>query len=107
MAKMKPSTLDLGCVAPGSVLAADARDAKGTVLLARGAAVTAAQLQALRQRGIEHLTVLADVRVDVADSTTPATQFEARLDHLFRHASDNPAARELKQRILDFRRGQS
>ncbi len=106
MAKTKPCTLDLDCVAPGAVLAADARDATGTVLLARGAAVTEAQLQALRQRGLERLTVRASVRDDQDSAALSGAPVEARLDHLFRRVDDNATARELKQRILEFRRGQ-
>lgn len=106
MAQMKPCTLDLDCVAPGSVLAADAHDAAGNVLLARGVTVTEAQLQALRRRGMVRLDVLVDVCEDADAGTAPVTQVEARLDYLFRHAEDSAAARELKRRILEFRRGQ-
>lgn len=96
-------------VAPGSVLADPVYDAHSTPLLPAGAALTEAHLQSLRRRGIASLAILVPVAADgevvVAEGADSAT-VEARIEHLFRHAGDNPALRDLRQRILDFRRRQ-
>lgn len=107
MATMKPCLLGVASVPPGSVLADDVCDAGGSVLLPRGSAVTEAHLQGLRRRGVESLCVLVAVAEDAEEGAARAARVEARIDHLFRQAGDNPAARDLRQRILDYRRRQA
>lgn len=94
-------------VAPGSVLADPVYDAHSTPLLPAGAALTEAHLQSLRRRGIASLVILVPLAADgeaAAAEGAEGARVEARIEYLFRHAGDNPALRDLRQRILDFRR---
>jgi len=102
--KTRRQECDIDSVAPGSVLADAVYDANSTPLLPAGAALTEAHLQGLRRRGIVALAILVPVAEDAEADAAERAQREARIDHLFRHAGDNPALRDLRQRVLDFRR---
>lgn len=97
-------TLDLDNVPPGSLLAEAVSDAHGMPLLPAGASVTESHLQGLRRRGIEYLCVAVPVMEDATERATALAHIEKRIDHLFRHVADSPVARDIKQRVLDFRR---
>lgn len=95
-------------VRPGMVLSDEIVDARGQVLLPRGAMLTAATIALLPRHGIASLAVL---RADLA-AAAPAPDLGAiqqRLDHLFRkHDADNQddwGTGLLRRYIEDFRLG--
>ena len=105
--KTRPASLGLDSVPPGSVLSEAVCDANGTPLLPAGAAVTESHLQSLRRRGVESLCVALPVEEDPAATAATLARIEARLDHLFRNLGENPIARDLRQRVLDFQRNRA
>lgn len=105
--KTRKEILGIDSVPPGSILAEAVLDAHGTTLLPAGAALSESHLHSLRRRDIETLCILVTVEEDATANAAELARIEARLDHLFRQAGDNPIARDIKQRVLDFHRSRS
>lgn len=88
---------------PGMELAADLIDARGTVLLQKGSALTASLLTALGRRGVERLRILADAPEAPGPELEAArARAQARLAHLFRRA-EGEAASVLRAAIEEYR----
>lgn len=104
MSRTRKEAIGIDSVPPGSILAEAVLDAHGTTLLPAGAAISESHLHSLRRRDIESLCILVPVEADAEADAAALARIEARLDHLFRHAGDNPIARDIKQRVLDFHR---
>lgn len=102
-----PDTLRLPLdeVQPGAVLAEAVADARGTVLLPAGLALTETHLASLRRRDIAMLTVV--VPPDPAELARRREEIRERVLHLFRHSADDPAAQALLQAVLAFRQEQA
>lgn len=89
----------------GMLLAADLTDANGTVLLPCGAALSEANLNSLRRRGIEHcLVAQAEPQEDEAARTQRHALAQQRLARLFRHSADIEASPLLLQLLATHRR---
>jgi hypothetical protein len=96
-------------VRPGMVLSDEIVDARGQVLLPRGAVLTVATIALLPRHGLDSLAVL---RADLDAAAAPAPDLGAiqqRLDHLFRkHDIDDQndwGTGLLRRYIEDFRLG--
>lgn len=88
----------------GMVLAEALRDQAGSVLLAAGATLTGATLNALRRRAIAVLDVAGEI---VADDGAGAAERErqcARLARLFRNSTELGATGALLERLYRYRR---
>lgn len=96
--------VELDNVLPGSVLAVELCDARGTVLLPKGASVTEATLLGLRRRGIEALVLLVELPDDPEREAAASREIERQLRHLFRLAGNDAPARELQQMVGEYRR---
>lgn len=96
--------LPLDEVQPGAVLAEAVADARGTVLLPAGLALTEAHLASLRRRDIPMLNVT--LPPDPAELARRREKVRERVLHLFRHRTDDPAAQALLQAVLAFRQEQ-
>jgi hypothetical protein len=103
----RKETIGIDSVSPGSILAEAVLDANGKTLLPAGAAISESHLFSLRRRDIEALCILLPVEVDAKATAAAMARIEAKLDHLFRQSGDNPIARDIKQRVLDFHRNRS
>ncbi len=84
-----------------AVLAADVLDAAGHTLLAAGARLSASSIASLRQRGIA--AVCIEQPMTAAELEAQRAAAGRRLDHLFRHASDDPLMNRLHDAVLAFR----
>ena len=99
MMKHERRELPLEEAQAGMVLADDVCDARGTVLLPKGAGLTETALTSLARRGVEVLAVL--VPLELTDDQIAARQAELtqRLDWLFRLVGNDEPARVLKEQI--------
>lgn len=91
--------LPLDMVEVGMVLADEVRDARGTVLLPKGASVSEAVLTGLGRRGIETLPVLVTPALSDDEVAERRLLVARRLDRLFRLAGDDRSVRELKRQV--------
>ncbi|WP_300759717.1 hypothetical protein [Janthinobacterium sp.] len=100
--------LALDLAQEGMVLARALTDAAGAVLLAQGATLTAANLAALRRRGVESCCIIgseeaaADPAAQAQAARTRARQLE-RLQLLFRATSPDSAGAELLALLQRYR----
>lgn len=97
--KQERRELPLDEVEAGMVLADDVCDARGAVLLPKGASLTDAVLTGLGRRGVETLPVLVAPTLTDDELAARREQQARRLDHLFRLAGNDRPARELKRLI--------
>lgn len=86
----------------GMVLAGDLRDHQGTVLLARGAVLSDAQLAALRRRGVASVPVVDD-GVPAPELEAARERLAARLAHLYRKPPGGPADVLLRELVAAYR----
>ncbi|MGK5079362.1 hypothetical protein [Janthinobacterium sp. HLX7-2] len=92
----------------GMVLAQVLMDASGAVLLAQGATLTAANLTALRRRGVESCCIVADEETlpdpaALAHAERERTLRLARLQVLFRATPPDCAGAELQALLQRYR----
>lgn len=97
--KQERRELPLDEVVAGMVLADEVCDARGAVLLPRGASLTDAVLTGLGRRGIETLPVLVAPTLTDDELAARRAQLARRLDHLFRFTGNDRPARELRRLI--------
>ena len=92
----------------GMVLAQALSDASGTVLLAQGATLTAANLTALRRRNVESCHVVMDEVVDPVAQAHAEQERVCRLERLavlFRATPADSAGAELLALLQRYRQG--
>ena len=92
----------------GMVLAQALSDASGTVLLAQGATLTAANLTALRRRNVESCHVVMDEVVDPVAQAHAEQERVRRLERLavlFRATPPDSAGAELLALLQRYRQG--
>lgn len=88
-------------VKPGAALAEDLLDDGGKLLRPAGYALTQADLDNLRRRGIETLTIAAPV--DSAEDARLREAARARVLYIFRRCAEAPEAQALLHAVLSFR----
>ncbi|MBC7455159.1 MAG: hypothetical protein H7335_15955 [Massilia sp.] len=107
-----PHNVPIAEARAGMVLADAVRDQSGGVLLAAGATLTEATLNALRRRGIASLGIVANFDGNAADGepiNSAASEAEQvrqceRLAHLFRHNAALGATGALLEHLMHYRR---
>lgn len=83
--------LPLDQIAPGSVLAADARDRQGRLLLSAGHELSLRTLESLRFWGVLRLEVVGEARTaEVAPPVSPEMVAQAREEARARFANAGP-----------------
>lgn len=89
------------------MLAEDARDPEGRLLLPRGVCVDADKIDALRRRGAAALLVMETPAAEADESYAAgdAGAIERRLERLFRRCGDDDATRTLRECLLRYRLG--
>lgn len=88
--------------AAGMVLADEVRDRQGNVLLAKGAELSEALLQALRKRGVEGIRI-EDDGMAPEELAAERERQERRLAHLFRKPYDGQANAFLREQVTAYR----
>ncbi|MDN2709275.1 MULTISPECIES: hypothetical protein [unclassified Janthinobacterium] len=96
----------------GMVLALALSDASGAVLLAQGAALTAANLAALRRRGVERCVIVAEDEAEPDPAAQENAERErerqlARLQRLFRATPPESPGAQLLALLQRYRQGGS
>lgn len=100
----------LAQVKPGAILAEELLDKIGHVLLPAGTKLTAAMLQAIGNHHIHQLSIQdlgnADtVVINQEDAQQKKIQQLERLNHLFRHESEDGPTKTLRTYIEKYRQG--
>jgi hypothetical protein len=98
-------TVEVGKLEPGAVLAEAVVDRAGAVLLLAGVVLDEAAIAALVRRDVSQVRVRALDAAAILHAQRQA--LSARLEYLFRHAGDCPAARSLFQGVLAYRLGKN
>mgnify|MGYP001579871435 CR=1 FL=1 len=93
--------LDQACA--GMVIAVDATDGEGRVLLPRGTVIRDTRLAMLRRHNVTQLTIVPQAQPDGADSRMAVLR--ERVERLFRKRGDSPLMRRLERAVLDYRAG--
>jgi hypothetical protein len=88
--------------AAGMVLAAEVCDRQGNVLLAQGAALSDATLQALARRGIESVRIEDDA-LSPEQLAVLRERVQHRLAHLFRNPHAGAADVLLREQLAGYR----
>lgn len=96
---MRTEQIPMQEVAEGMTVAADVRDAQGTLLAGAGTALTARLIEQLARRGIESLP-LAVARVLTAEERAAVT---ARLEERFACVRGQPLMERLFEQVLRHR----
>jgi len=92
----------------GMVLAQALNDAGGAVLLAEGATLTAASLAALRRRGVERCSIVAEEAPDPAARAHAEQELARRLERLavlFRTTPPEGSGAQLLGLLQRYRQG--
>lgn len=87
----------------GMVLAQDVCDASGGSLLNAGAELSDATIASLRRRGIGQVMVAVEEILTPEQCAARKAEIHARIEHLFRHAGDDPMLLKLRVTLLNFR----
>lgn len=101
MRTAKRVTLDQ--LAAGMVLAQDVCDASGGSLLNEGAELSDATIALLRRRGIGQVMVAVEEILTPEQRAARETEIRAGIEHLFRHAGDDPMLLKLRASLLNYR----
>lgn len=94
----------------GMLLAQPLSDASGAVLLAQGASLTDANLAALRRRGVERCSVVAEDEAELDPAAQANAERErerqlARLQRLFRATPPGEPGAQLQALLQRYRQG--
>ena len=94
--------IPLEAALPGMVLGEDVT-CGGQILLPRGTAIGAAQLDGLRRREVGEIAVLAPVEHSAAELEAVREAQQKRLERLFRRAGSDATMQALLRAVLEYR----
>jgi hypothetical protein len=87
----------------GMILAQDVCDASGGRLMVEGAELSDATIASLGRRGVEHVMVAFEETLSPEQIAARTGEIRARIDHLFRHAGNDPMLLKLRATLLQYR----
>lgn len=98
-----PVLLPIEQLEPDMEVMGDIQDGQGRRLVAGGTLLSPSLIQVLGRRGITHVQVGVEVKLDDAELMARRTEIEQRLAHLFRHQTEDPLMQRLRESLLAYR----